>query len=112
MSIVKAQSVIAGKIIPDNEEKSRDAVHIAVVPAICNNEGLFGGELVKFVKIVKDDLIEVAIANDNNDRYIGVVDPFITGKIQAGEKFWLFLKPNLTFNLRHAWEAKFLNKEQ
>lgn len=112
MSIVKAQSVIAGKIIPDNEEKSRDAVHIAVVPAVCYNEDLPSGEFVKFVKVVDGDLIEVFPADVINDKYIGVVNPFITGKIRAGEKFWLFLKPNLTFNLRHAWEANFLNREQ
>jgi hypothetical protein len=38
-----------------------------------------------------------------NPPFIGVVDPFLPRRVQAGETFWMFLKPGTITSLRHEW---------
>src|SRR5262245_29880092 len=71
----------------------RDAVHVAVAPVLAA-QVLRPGEHVGFV-----DGSRVGSALNP----IGVVDPFLTGAVQPGERFWLFLYPNAVTSLRHVW---------
>ena len=72
-----------GKLVDDNE-RQRDAIHIALAP-VRAAERLLPGQHVGLVD--PDDPNLVAPAETN----IGIVDPFLTDVIEAGQRFWLFL---------------------
>lgn len=80
-----------GKLVVGEEQ--RDAVHIAVIPAVAARR-LSPGQHV--------GLTEDGQASGLVDA-IGVVDPFLTEVVLAGETFWLFLYPNTVTSLRHHW---------
>lgn len=79
-----------GKPIGSNEK--RDAVHIAVEPAIAARR-LEPGQHVGFV--------DGGFGPSNKN--LGIVDPFRTGSIKIGERFWLMLYPRQITSLRHVW---------
>lgn len=83
-----------GKLIEG--EAFRDAIHVAVAPVVAGQELRAGDD----VRIDKKD--RKAIACNIRDR-VGVVDPFLTEPVEAGQRFWLFLLPNTVTSLRHAW---------
>lgn len=73
-------------------EQFRDAIHIAVAPVTAGedlprgaNVGVKNGEAHSEVK------------------HIGIVDPFYSGIVRKGERFWLFLYPGSITSLRHDW---------
>lgn len=80
-----------GKLI--QQERGKDAVHIAVAPVIAGETLNVGAH--------------VCIAADGkayNERDpIGIVDPFLKCKVKTGEKFYLFLYPGSITSLRHEW---------
>lgn len=79
-----------GKII--TAEQHRDAIHVAVAPVVaCGN--LEPGEHVGVIggKASRDE------------KPIGIVDPFLTECVRAGQAFWLFLYPGSITSLRHDW---------
>ena len=59
----------------------RDAIHVAIAPMEAFRE-LVPGERLK----------------------LGIVDPFLTEPVKAGEWFYLFLYPNTVTGMRHHWE--------
>lgn len=75
-------------------EQQRDAVHIAVVPVEAAQH-LEPGQKVN----VKDGK---AYRAENNSG-IGVIDPFLQSKVEAGSKCWLYLYPGSITSLRHEW---------
>lgn len=77
--------------IPDNS--GRDAIHLAVAPAIAGIP-LRAGERVKF----EDGKAILA-----DDDATGIVDPFITGMVRPGERFWFVVLPRTITSLRHVW---------
>jgi hypothetical protein len=79
-----------GTIIGDNER--RDAIHLAVEPVIAA-QSLLPGEDVGFV--------EGGVGKCKNP--VGIVDPFLKGKVKKGEKFWLVVYPRMITSLRHVW---------
>ncbi len=76
---------------PD-ETSGRDAIHIAIAPVVAG-EKLWGGTPVR---------VDDGIATTNGDPF-GIVDPFLTGPIQKGERFYLCLYPGSVTSLRHVW---------
>lgn len=83
--------------IPKGDE-SRDAVHVAIVPAKAAM-ALMPGEPVK----QECD----AYVRCRSDEAVGIVDPFLTGserEIQAGSWFWLCLYPKTITSLCHVWQ--------
>ena len=78
----------------------RDAVHVAILPVTADHE-LKPGQPVGLVSYYSN----VATA-DHHHMYsdeIGVVDPFLKGNVQRGEKFYLCMYPNTVKSLRHNW---------
>lgn len=82
-----------GKII--TTEQHRDAIHVAVAPVIANRT-LFPGQHIGFTAPGAETV-------DENGPNIGIVDPFIVGRVQKGERFWMYLYPGSITSLRHDW---------
>jgi hypothetical protein len=83
-----------GKLLGDGEGE-RDAVHIAVVPAVAHRP-LKPGTRVGLSDNGEADALEA-------ERAVGVVDPYLTADVQKGQRFWLFLFPGSITSLRHLW---------
>lgn len=81
-----------GHIITD-EDAANDAVHFAVAPVVAAVP-LKAGQHVN---------IKNGLATNLTKETIGIVDPFIKGPINIGDRFYLFLYPNSVTSLRHAW---------
>lgn len=79
-----------GKLI--SEAEKRDAIHVAVEPAVAAHT-LRPGEHVGFV----DDGFGVC------EKPLGIVDPFLAVAVQKGQRFWLFIYPRKITSLRHVW---------
>lgn len=82
---------LLGKIITGDAR--RDAIHIAVAPAIAA-EDLAPGWRVGFWS---DG------AAGRCEKTVGIVDPFLTVLVAKGQKFWLYLYPGSITSLRHEW---------
>lgn len=83
-----------GKLI--DSPVGRDAVHVAIAPVVCADESLIPGSHVGLV----GNTNAVSIYSHP---YVGVVDPFLMGKVKHGEQFYLCLYPNTVTSLRHVW---------
>ncbi len=79
-----------GTIIDDTQK--RDAIHLAVLPVVAG-ERLFAGQDIGI-----DDGKAVTKA-----KHTGIVDPFVKGPIQEGQRFWMVLYPRMITSLRHVW---------
>ena len=95
-----------GKILRSQDDKQRDAVHIAVVPVYV--EGVMEpGTKVRLADHTRDIVIAAG------DRpYVGVIDPYLQRSVKHGERCWLFLNPGSIRGLRHAWTHPAFDKEQ
>lgn len=72
-----------------DESVKRDAIHIAVIPALASvtmRPGTFVNSQGQPAK-----------------PYVGVVDPFLTQNVLPGERFFIFLMPKTITSLRHVW---------
>lgn len=87
------QSLIGKKITEDYE---KDAIHIAVLPAIAG-ERLSPGQ---HVGIGKDGF---SFGDYKCGKFLGVVDPFLKEVLEPGDRFWMFMYPNTITGLRHVW---------
>ena len=90
---MKTQDTI-GKL---HTETERDAIHIAVCSVVAGEMLLPGME----IGFIGDDPELVTV---RTSQPLGIVDPFLKGKVNSGERFWMFLYPNTVTSLRHAWE--------
>jgi hypothetical protein len=87
-----------GAVLPD-DAGGRDAVHVAVVSVIADvtlNPG-------QHVGLVTNTSSGEYTAGDDTQEKIGIVDPFIKGKILRGKRFWLYLYPRTITALSHKW---------
>jgi hypothetical protein len=84
-----------GQLI-ENGDRRRDAVHIAVVPITAETE-LIPGQAVGLSRLNDFEFAGVS------EKPIGIVDPFLTAPVQAGQRFWLCLYPGTITSLRHVW---------
>lgn len=75
-------------------EEKRDAIHLAVMPAEAA-ETLEPGAHVRLVK-------GLAVSATSRTG-IGIVDPFLTDYVRAGQRFWLVIYPRKINSLRHVW---------
>ena len=79
-----------GTIIGDGEK--RDAIHLAVEPAIAAHK-LLPGQDVGFISG------GVGMCG----KPVGIVDPFLKVPVQQGQRFWLVVYPRQITSLRHVW---------
>src|ERR1700742_704055 len=79
-----------GKI--HKEEQHRDAVHMAIAPAVA-------GEMLPAGKHIS--LVDGKAFGSGTP--IGIVDPFLMDVVRKGQKFWIFLYPGSITSLRHEW---------
>ena len=75
-----------------DEKAGRDAIHLAVEPAIAAQK-LYPGQDVGFVSGGVGPC----------DKPLGIVDPFLKAPVQPGERFWLVVYPRQITSLRHVW---------
>jgi hypothetical protein len=74
--------------LPDANVK-RDAVHVAVIPVLAMRELQPGEHLT-----------------------LGIVDPYLTAPVKAGQLYYLCLYPDTTTNITHHWEHPAFPKEK
>ena len=79
-----------GTIITEKEK--RDAIHVAVVPAIATGI-LKPGDHVSYVD-GKASLV---------GKKVGIVDPFLPKPVKTGDRCWVLLYPRTITSLRHVW---------
>ena len=88
-----------GAILPD-DAGGRDAVHVAVIPVVA-------GQILKPCDHVGFKTSTVEIAGEQeafaDGAPLGIVDPFIKGYVEKGQRFWLYLYPRTITSLRHQW---------
>lgn len=90
-----------GKLVPEGENR-RDAVHIAIAPMVAGLDLKPGDHVVIFDSNYLG--LWAARAGSRPDlKPVGIVDPFLTEPVKAGQRFWLFLYPNTVTSLRHVW---------
>ncbi len=84
-----------GELIRRHRE--RDAIHMAIAPVEATCE-LKPGQVV--------DLSDDGKAIRQSSSYgVGIVDPFLSANVHAGDRFWLFLRPGTITSLRHDWSS-------
>lgn len=86
MSDIKIGQIIVGVA-------QRDAIHMAVAPVVAG-EPLEPGQHVGLVNGKAVVLLRSPI---------GIVDPFLRVRVNAGETCWIFLYPGTIKGLRHEW---------
>jgi len=85
-----------GKLINPNSNHERDAIHIAVCPVVAA-EDMNPGEHIGFFEPGNTELVRV-VPNP-----IGIVDPFLAGRVLARQRFFMLLYPQTITGLRHVW---------
>jgi hypothetical protein len=86
---------------PISGEAERDAIHVAVYPAVAGKKMRPGD----YVCVVDGQAYPTtAFAS------IGIVDPFLGDEVQIGERFWIFITPGTITGLRHNWTHPDLEK--
>jgi len=88
-----ASELEIGKVITG--EQQRDAIHVAVAPVEAADVLLPG----QHVSLLEGRAVRVP----TGQKTVGVVDPYLTAPVKAGERFWLFLYPGSITSLRHEW---------
>lgn len=85
--------VALGKIIPPAQPAHRDAVHVAVLPVVADQD-LSAGD-------------RVGVRNGRASRrfqpHIGVVDPFLTDAVLVDQRCYVCLFPGTVTGMRHHW---------
>lgn len=103
-----------GQIITgDGPEIRRDAVHIAVIPMIADEELRAGDSVALTADRTRAFRRHRSISlwsNENKESEqvtlagsIGIVDPFLITEVKQGERFWLFIYPGQVTTLQHHW---------
>ena len=92
--------------------EARDAIHLAVEPVIADSIlapgqkiGIIDGYAIPTGALYNTGVLDaegkVILAEAP---YHGIVDPFLPGAVQVGERFWFVMAPRMVHSLRHVWE--------
>jgi hypothetical protein len=77
-----------------DETQKRDAIHLAVEPVEAAVR-LYPGQAID----VKGGRAVVPA----DGKGLGIVDPFLSGPVQPGQRFWFVMYPRMVTSLRHVW---------
>jgi len=89
---------ILGRVIQPDDNARRDAIHVAVAPAVAA-EDLRAG-----TRVALDEDGQAYNPLNRHELVVGVVDPFLPRYgVRKGERFWLCLLPRTVTSLRHVW---------
>jgi hypothetical protein len=80
-------------------EAQRDAIHIAVLPVVADDDWIAPGETVRLAEGT-NNLVRRAQGGPS----IGIADPFLNEPIRKQDRFWVFIHPNTVTGMRHEWE--------
>lgn len=83
-------------------DAQRDAIHQAIIPAVAG-QTLAPGMRVQII----EGLAYPTVAGRPN----GVVDPFLTGIVPEGDRFWLCLFPGTVTGMRHLTPSPVIQKK-
>jgi hypothetical protein len=81
-------------------EPVRDAVHVAVFPAVCD-AALTPGDRVEITPDRDGQLVRVKWVSSGGD---AVVDPFLSVSLPPGTAFYALLMPGTAVGLRHVYQ--------
>jgi hypothetical protein len=84
-----------GMLIP--EGSGRDAIHLAVEPAVCGPFTMMPGARA----LMRNG--EVLPAGMFGNAATGIVDPFLAAPVKPGDRFWFVILPRKITSLRHVW---------
>lgn len=84
---------VLGTIITD-KEVGRDAIHLACLPVVAGDDILLPGDHIGILN---------GKASVHAPKKVGIVDPFIQGRVTKDEKFLLVIYPRTIESLRHVW---------
>ena len=87
-----AENYLVGLGKPAPSDAERDAVHIAVIPVVVE-EDVFPGQRLRVAALT-------ALPSPTGN---AIADPWLSGKVPAGTRVWAFMDPNTITNLRHHW---------
>jgi hypothetical protein len=91
-----------GRLLDENDNAERDAVHVAIFPAIAGEE-LEPGDVVT---------VENGVAyRYRGDTANGIVDPFLTSTVSPSQKFYVCLNPGSITGMRHHWFHPAIDEE-
>lgn len=86
-----------GTILPSKQ--GRDAIHLAVECVQAGPKHLWAGERVYRRK----DGTYAGVNDEDKEKVVGIVDPFLSEDVEPGQWFWLVLMPRTIRSLRHVW---------
>ena len=86
-----------GQILPASSE--RDAIHIAVAPVVAG-QVLYPGQ---HIGLDAEGRATTGTPPSDPCTLIGIVDPFLPGRVDPEQRCWMFLYPNTITSLRHQW---------
>lgn len=89
-------------------EEHRDAIHLGVEPVEAGEDIAIGANIG-----IGTDGKAYSTDFRSDIKAVGIADPFLTERIEKGEKFWLVVYPRKITSLRHVWtHPDFDNQEE
>lgn len=83
-----------GQILDKDKKYTRDAIHVPIMEIIAGEHLCTGSQVY---------IHEGKAYYPYEQKFVGVVDPFIDDCVEEGDKFYLFLRPESTLKLWHEW---------
>lgn len=77
-----------------DETQKRDAIHLAVEPVIAGQDLWPAAD----IRIIDGKAFRAQRADAH-----GIVDPFLSGHVTEGSRFWFVMYPRMVHSLRHVW---------
>lgn len=74
--------------------EGRDAIHVAVLPVEAG-ETMYPAQRIR--------IVDGKATATGVGKAVGIVDPFLSGPVYEGQRFWLLLFPRTITSLRHVW---------